>query len=73
MAASSGRPPGLDREGPVLKLMFGGGIYHYVSGALGNADVRGELLAARSCPAGVSSVTVSPSPCFSATISSSTG
>ena len=37
-------PAGLDREGPVLKLMFGGGIYHYVSGALGNADVRGESL-----------------------------
>jgi hypothetical protein len=37
-------PSGLDRDGPVLKLMFGGGIYHYISGALGNADVRGEEL-----------------------------
>jgi len=43
-------PAGLDREGPVLKLMFGGGIYHYVSGALGNADVRGEMLAASVLP-----------------------
>ena len=43
-------PSGLDREGPVLKLMFGGGIYHYVSGALGNADVRGEQLAATLLP-----------------------
>ena len=40
-------PKGLDREGPVLKLMFGGGVYHYRSGALGNADVRGELLGGR--------------------------
>jgi hypothetical protein len=31
----------LARDGPVLKLMFGGGVYHYLSGALGNADVLG--------------------------------
>ena len=43
-------PNGLDRDGPVLKLMFGGGIYHYISGALGNADVRGQLLAAAVLP-----------------------
>jgi hypothetical protein len=34
-------PTGLDREGPVLKLMFGGGVYQYFSGALGGVDVRG--------------------------------
>ena len=45
-------PSGLDQEGPVLKLMFGGGIYHYVSGALGNAEVRGTE--SRGCdPAGL--------------------
>ena len=43
-------PSGLDRDGPVLKLMFGGGIYHYLSGALGNIDVRGQLLAATVLP-----------------------
>lgn len=43
-------PSGVDREGPVLKLMFGGGIYHYVSGALGRVDVRGEQLAASILP-----------------------
>jgi len=43
-------PSGLDRDGPVLKLVFGGGIYHYLSGALGNADVRGQLLAAAVLP-----------------------
>jgi len=43
-------PSGLDQQGLVLKLMFGGGIYHYTSGALGNADVRGELLAAAILP-----------------------
>ena len=31
----------LNRDGPVLKLMFGGGVYHYLSGALGDTDVRG--------------------------------
>jgi hypothetical protein len=43
-------PSGLDRNGPVLKLMFGGGIYHYLSGALGNADVRGAQLAGAILP-----------------------
>lgn len=43
-------PVGLDRDGPVLKLMFGGGIYHYVSGALGNADVRGDMLSGAILP-----------------------
>jgi hypothetical protein len=43
-------PSGLDRDGPVLKLMFGGGIYHYRSGALGDADVRGEELAGAVLP-----------------------
>jgi hypothetical protein len=35
-------PSGLDHEGLVLKLMAGGGIYHYTSGALANTDVRGD-------------------------------
>ena len=43
-------PVGLDRQGPVLKLMFGGGIYRYRSGALANAEVRGNLLAASILP-----------------------
>ena len=37
-------PSGLDRDGPVLKLIFGGGIYRYTSGALGNAEVVGTQL-----------------------------
>src|SRR4051812_6725984 len=37
-------PTGLDRDGPVLKLMFGGGFYRYISGALGNTKVRGTEL-----------------------------
>ena len=41
---------GLDQEGPVLKLLFGGGIYHYVSGASCNAEVRGTELAAAILP-----------------------
>jgi hypothetical protein len=43
-------PTGLDQDGPVLKLMFGGGVYHYISGALGNTDVRGEELAGAVLP-----------------------
>jgi hypothetical protein len=43
-------PAGLDRQGPVLKLMFGGGVYRYRSGALANAEVRGNLLAASILP-----------------------
>jgi hypothetical protein len=38
-------PTGLNREGPLVKLVFGGGVYVYRSGALGNSDVRGEVLA----------------------------
>jgi hypothetical protein len=41
---------GLDRDGPVLKLMVGGGLYHYTSGALGNIDVAGHELAAEVLP-----------------------
>jgi hypothetical protein len=41
---------GLDRDGPVLKLMFGGGLYYYRSGALGNIDVRGSELAGAVLP-----------------------
>ena len=43
-------PTGLDRDGPVLKLMFGGGIYHYISGALGNVEVQGGELAGAILP-----------------------
>ena len=35
---------GLDREGPVPKLMFGGGVYNYILGALGNIEVSGRQL-----------------------------
>ena len=37
-------PEMLDRNGPVLKLVFGGGLYRYKSGALNDADVRGAML-----------------------------
>jgi hypothetical protein len=43
-------PHGLDQEGPVLKLMLGGGVYRYASEALGNIGVRGEVLAAGILP-----------------------
>lgn len=43
-------PSGLDRDGPVLKLIFGGGIYRYISGALGNTEVRGDQFAAAVLP-----------------------
>jgi hypothetical protein len=43
-------PSGLDRDGPVLKLMFGGGVYRYVSGGLGNIDVQGRELSAEILP-----------------------
>jgi hypothetical protein len=33
---------GLDREGPVLKLMFGRRVYTYILGALGNIEVSGR-------------------------------
>ena len=38
-------PSGLDRDGPVLKLIFGGGVYRYTSGALGDTEVLGTQLA----------------------------
>lgn len=38
-------PSGLDRDGPVLKLIFGGGVYRYTSGTLGNTEVLGTQLA----------------------------
>ena len=43
-------PGGLDREGFVFKLMFGGGVYHYISGALGDIDVMGVQLAGAAMP-----------------------
>lgn len=43
-------PNGLGRDGPVLKLVFGGGAYRYNSGALGNIDVAGGLQAASVTP-----------------------
>ena len=43
-------PNGLDRDGPVLKLMLGGGAYRYNSGALGNTDVAGRLIAGSVSP-----------------------
>ncbi len=43
-------PRGVDREGFALKLMFGGGAYRYVSGALGNTEVTGRLLAGAVLP-----------------------
>jgi hypothetical protein len=43
-------PNGLDREGFVFKVMFGGGAYRYISGALGNIDVTGRQLAAAALP-----------------------
>jgi hypothetical protein len=43
-------PTGLDRDGPVLKLMFGGGLYQYNSGALGNVTVVGRELSAAVLP-----------------------
>ena len=38
-------PKGLDREGFALKMMFGGGVYNYRSGALNNTSVTGRQLA----------------------------
>ena len=43
-------PHGVDHEGLVVKLIFGGGIYRYVSGALGNAEVIGRQLSAAILP-----------------------
>jgi hypothetical protein len=41
---------GLEREGFVLKLMAGGGIYRYVSGALDNTEIMGGMLSAAILP-----------------------
>jgi hypothetical protein len=43
-------PGGLDREGLVFKLMFGGGAYRYISGDLGNVEVTGLQFAATAMP-----------------------
>jgi hypothetical protein len=43
-------PAGLDREGLVFKLMFGGGTYRYISGALGNIEVAGRQFATSAMP-----------------------
>jgi hypothetical protein len=43
-------PRGVDNEGFALKVMFGGGSYRYISGALGNTEVSGGLLAASILP-----------------------
>jgi hypothetical protein len=43
-------PAGLDREGFDFKLMFGGGRYRYISGALGNAEVAGRQLTVAAMP-----------------------
>jgi hypothetical protein len=36
-------PSGLDNNGAVLKFMAGGGLYRYISGTLGDAEVTGRL------------------------------
>ena len=43
-------PDGVDKEGFALKVMFGGGNYRYISGALNNTEVSGRLLAATILP-----------------------
>jgi hypothetical protein len=43
-------PAGLDNEGLTLKLLFGGGLYRYLSGALGDAEVLGRQLSAAVLP-----------------------
>jgi hypothetical protein len=43
-------PGGVDNSGFALKLMLGGGVYRYISGALGDAEVSGRLLAASILP-----------------------
>lgn len=43
-------PGGLDREGFAFKVMFGGGLYRYISGALGNVEVEGRQLSAAALP-----------------------
>lgn len=43
-------PDGVNKEGFALKVMFGGGNYRYISGALNNTEVSGRLLAATILP-----------------------
>lgn len=43
-------PHGLDDQGPLLKLTFGGGLYRYVSGFLGNSEVTGRQWTAAILP-----------------------
>jgi hypothetical protein len=43
-------PAGLDREGFTFKLLLSGGAYRYLSGALGNTEVRGRELTAQFLP-----------------------
>jgi hypothetical protein len=43
-------PAGIDRDGFALKVMTGGGEYRYRSGALGNAEVTGRVIAATILP-----------------------
>lgn len=43
-------PGGVDRDGFAVKVMFGGGTYRYISGALGDTEVSGRLLAATILP-----------------------
>jgi hypothetical protein len=43
-------PAGVNHEGFAFKVMFGGGAYRYVSGALGNVDVTGRQIAAAILP-----------------------
>src|SRR5262245_29980411 len=43
-------PGGIDNDGFALKLMLGGGTYRYISGALGDTEVSGRLLAAAILP-----------------------
>jgi hypothetical protein len=43
-------PAGLDLDGFALKVMTGGGQYRYLSGALGNAEVTGRMIAAAILP-----------------------
>lgn len=43
-------PNGVDNAGAVIKLMLGGGLYRYVSGALGNRLVTGQQFSAAILP-----------------------
>jgi hypothetical protein len=43
-------PNGLDHSGIAVKLMLGGGMYRYISGALGNTEIAGRLHTAAILP-----------------------